>query len=184
MIINRLSQAKTNPRNIIRDTIKERLGIHMPSFKKGVYKDVEFDTRPLGHFRVISSLLRWYRHYSPGDIVKFTISLRSLKNQSGGFVIRYLIDGKDPKDVINIAYTPKNETTTLPLLNLPGYGTVEYRMSAFNDENYVVIAALKATHNEVIMSIVLTLFASFIFMIVAWLLGFIQIVPFWKLWIP
>lgn len=75
----------------------------MPTFNKGIFRDIEYEAKPIGRLRTISQYLRWYRPYAPGATVDFDLILRSLDGKPGQFRM-YEYNGGVETENWSIAY--------------------------------------------------------------------------------
>ena len=153
---------------IIKDTIRERLGIQMPQFNKGIFNNIEYEAKPIGKFRNVLNIFRIYKPYFPGDKINFSLSLKSINSESGGIKLEaHRLGGYDseisPKKIDNYPYSPEKITHNVFGLEVYGSGNVEYYLKPlFDDGKAITIISVTPTHNDAIMMLFLGVILTFI----------------------
>lgn len=161
----------------------------MPHFNKGVYRNIKFDARPARRFSTISSIFRWYRPYAPGDKVDFDVITKShiKDDRTENMVYRlFFQENGGACEHVGFVHVKPNGVKNIESYagkNLSGQGSFDYRMGLTPDDS-VVLVSVVATHNDAWMLLIAGGIVTLICSIPIWLLGFIEIIPFRRIWIP
>ncbi|MFZ5881532.1 MAG: hypothetical protein ACOY0R_19370, partial [Chloroflexota bacterium] len=127
---------------------KEGLRSRMPTFNHGVYKGrFEYDAKPIGKFRTISSKLRWYRPYAPGERLNFSLSVRTVDGSHEHIIMVKYEDGKN-EQVREIHCTPTWAIHSISGMAVSGQGAIDYRFGRSTEDDSVLVASAVATHND------------------------------------
>jgi hypothetical protein len=136
----------------------------MPTFKKGVFQDIEYKTAPVGFIRNVFRFLP----YAPGDYLEFNIFMKSMKNDVGGVKIFLSKNGKETHIG---TYSCDNAPHKVPKTEIQGEGTVDYIMKLIDRDESVLVVSAAPTHNDWITPFILGSLFTLIFTIIAWLLS-------------
>lgn len=151
---------KSKTTRIIQDTLKERLGIHMPSFNKGFFEDIQYDAIPIGKFRIVSSVFRWYRPYAPGTHINFNLKLKSLKKDGCGIRL-FLCVGK--KETLIGSYSCDRSFKKFKIDGISiSEETKYYLKPLFNNDKSEIIVDVIPSHNDAFMFLILGGIITFI----------------------
>jgi hypothetical protein len=157
----------------------------MPSFNKGIYREhLKYEAQPLRKLSVISSTFRWFRPYAPGEKVDFKLTLQSLDGSNRHVrLVRY--NAGKVLDVREIHYTPQVVKHDIPGLVVPGQGAIDYCFGTSEEDDSVLLVSVVASHNDQWIIFALGILLSFISGLLLWAIaGFINLRPFWDMWIP
>lgn len=170
------------------NNLLQRMGIHMPSFNKGIYRGIlKYEAKPSRKFGTICKLLRWYRPYAPGQKLDFKLTLQSLDGSNNN-VRLYPYNNSKIHDVKEIHYTPQKVEHKILGLVVPGQGSLDYRFGTSEEEDSVIVVSTVATHNDTWTVLaaggIITFLCTILSIAITWLLSFIGIIPKWDMWMP
>lgn len=168
--------------------IKEGLKSRVPTFNHGIYKErFKYDAKPIGKFRTISSILRWYRPYAPGERLNFSLLVRTIDGSHEHISMVKYEDGKN-EQVREIHCTPTWVSHSIPGMAISGQGAIDYRFGRSTEDNSVLVASAVATHSDtwtvLVAGGIVTLSCTIIGVASTWFLSFINIIPRWNMWMP
>jgi hypothetical protein len=160
----------------------------VPTFNHGVYKGrFEYDAKPIGKRKTISSKLRWYRPYAPGEKADFSLSVRTIDGSHEYITMVKYEDGKN-EQVREIHCTPTWATHSISGMAISGQGAIDYRFGHSTEDDSVLVVSIVATHNDAWTMLaaggIVTFSCTIIGIALTWFLSFINIIPRWNMWMP